>query len=62
MRKLPAMVALALSACAAARQPAAPVGDAPAAVPAGVTPLTVEQEEDAAALSADRLSPGGRIG
>jgi len=53
------LTALALSGCAAARQPSAPVGeDPPAAVPAGVKPLTVEQEEDSAALLPGRTSAG----
>lgn len=47
------LAVLALSACAASRQPPASVGEeVPAAVPAGVKPLTVEQEEDSAAAPA----------
>jgi len=57
------LTALLLSACAAPRRPPASVGDeAPAVVPAGITPLTVEQEEDSARVLPDRLPPDGRIG
>jgi hypothetical protein len=57
------LTALMLSACASPRQPLASVGDeAPAVVPAGVKPLTVEQEEDSARVLPERLPPGGRMG
>jgi hypothetical protein len=57
------LTALLLPACASPRPPLAPAGhEAPAVVPAGVTPLTVEQEEDSARVLPDRLSPGRRIG
>ncbi len=66
MRLRPIVVlstALMLSACAAARPSAAPVlEESPVAVPAGVTPLTVEQEQDSAGRPANRLPPDGRIG
>jgi hypothetical protein len=57
------VTALMLSACASPRQPGATVGEeTPALVPAGVTPLTVEQEEDSAGVLPEPLPPGDRMG
>jgi hypothetical protein len=39
-------VTLLLAACASMREPPAPVGEEKQTVPAGVKPLTVEQEEN----------------
>ena len=52
------LMALALSGCAAARPPAPVEEDPPAVVPAGIKPLTVEQEEDGAAMLPVRASWG----